>query len=232
MKKLFSLFFPLILLTLFCGRVLAAPQLVIPSPAYHFGTIAEGSKLEHVFSFTNRGDETLLIERVRSTCGCTGTLLSQKEIPPGKSGEVKIIFNSRGMRGPVVKWIYLYSNDPGTPKARLQINGIVQPEIDVTPARLRLTDMRPGEMREAFITLTNNSEQPVFLSNLKTVPEALSATLSDTRLPPGASTKIKIRLHVPSDKTHQNGYIHLTTSSPRTPKIRISVFGIVRRQTP
>jgi hypothetical protein len=92
--------------------------------------------------------------------------------------------------------------------------------------------MRPGEMREAFITLTNNSEQPVFLSNLKTVPEALSATLSDTRLNPGASTKIKIRLHVPSDKTHQNGYIHLTTSSPRTPKIRISVFGIARRQTP
>jgi hypothetical protein len=51
-------------------------------------------------------------------------------------------------------------------------------------------------------------------------------------LNPGASTKIKIRLHVPPDKTHQNGYIHLTTSSPRTPKIRISVFGIARRQTP
>jgi hypothetical protein len=232
MKKFLS--FPLLFISLlfFYGQVLAAPQLVTPDPAFHFGTIAEGNKLEHVFTFTNQGDETLVIDRVRSTCGCTGTLLSQKEVSPGKSGEVKIRFNSSGMRGPVIKWIYIYSNDPVTPKARLQINGVVKPELDVNPSRLRLVDMKPGEKRDAYITLTNNSDQPVFLSDLTTTPAALSASLSETKLAPAGSARIKVRLEIPSGKTHQNGYIKIKTSSPRTPKLRIPVFGVGAKQTP
>lgn len=216
----------ILLSTLFSGPVLAKPQLVPENPALHFGTIGEGEKVEHVFTFTNQGDETLIIERVRTTCGCTGTLLSQKEIPPGQTGEIKTTFNSNGMRGPVVKWVYVYSNDPVTPKTGLQISGVVQPEIEIQPTRLRLTGMTPGEKRQAQITLTNNGKRTIFLSGLMTAPEALSANLSQTRLDPGASVHLKLSLELPPGKNHQNGYITLSTSSPRTPKLRIPVFGV------
>lgn len=231
MKNLFALSSALLLLFGFFCPALAAPQLVTPQPAFHFGTIAEGDKVHHVFTFTNQGDQPLIINRVRSTCGCTGTLLSQKEIPPGESGEIKTVFNSSGMRGPIVKWIHVYSNDPINPKVRLQINGVVQPEIDFTPRRLRLTGMEPGEKHEALVTLTNNSEQPIFLSHLTTTPAVLSARLSETRLEPGGTANIKISFEIPTGKTHQNGYISLKTSSPRTPKIRIPVFGVGHAQT-
>jgi hypothetical protein len=226
MKKLPILAMVILCLAVLPGFALAGPQIVIPGPAFQFGTLAEGDKVEHIFTIVNRGDEPLVIDRVRSTCGCTGTLLSQKEIPPGASGEVKTIFNSNGMRGPVVKWVYIYSNDPANPKTGLQITGIVKPEIDITPGRLRLTGIKPGEKREAHITLTNNSERTIFLSDLSCTPAALSAELSRTKLEPGATAGIRAVLTFPPGKAHQNGYITVSTSSPRTPKLRIPVFGV------
>jgi hypothetical protein len=232
MKKLFATACFILLLTGFFAPVLASPQIVTPNPAFHFGTLAEGDKVEHVFTFTNRGDQPLVIDRVRSTCGCTGTLLSQKEILPGKSGEVKITFDSNGMRGAIVKWIYIYSNDPANPKAKLQINGVVKPEIDIHPGQLRFTGMAPGEKRQAQITLTNNSDRTIFLSNLATVPKNLAASLSSTKLEPSAAVRIQVALELPPGKNHQNGYVTLSTSSPRSPKLRIPVFGAGKTQAP
>lgn len=228
MEKLFALAcFILLQAGVFCPAM-ASPQIVSENPAFHFGTIAEGDKVEHVFTFTNQGDIPLLIDRVRSTCGCTGTLLSQKEVLPGQSGEVKIIFNSSGMRGPVVKWIYIYSNDPVNPKSKLQINGIVKPEIAISPEKLRLTGLIPGENREFQITLTNNSNHTIFLSNLATAPATMTAKLSGTKLEPGATVRVHVNMAMPPGKEHQNGYVTVSTSSPRTPKLRIPVFAISR----
>lgn len=232
MKKLFALACFILLQTgVFCPAM-ASPQIVSESPAFHFGTIAEGDKVEHVFTFTNRGDAPLLIDRVRSTCGCTGTLLSKKEVLPGQSGEVKITFNSSGMHGAVVKWIYIYSNDPVNPKSKLQINGIVKPEIAVLPDKLRLTGMVPGEGRETQISLSNNSDHTIFLSNLATAPASITAKLSGTKLEPGATARIHITMTIPPEKQSQNGYVTVSTSSPRTPKLRIPIFAISKTDAP
>jgi hypothetical protein len=226
MNKLFALACFILLQAGFFYPAMASPQIVTKTPAFHFGTIAEGDKVEHIFTFTNQGDTPLLIDRVRSTCGCTGTLLSRKEIPPGKSGEVKITFNSSGMRGAVVKWIYIYSNDPANPKSKLQINGIVNPEIAIIPDKLRVTGMIPGEEREVQITLTNNSDHTIFLSNLTTAPATMTAKLSGSKLESGTSVQIQVKITIPPNKQHQNGYVTISTSSPRTPKLRIPVFAI------
>lgn len=232
MKKLFALACFILLQAGVICPAMASPQIVPENPAFHFGTIAEGDKVEHVFTFTNQGDTPLLIDRVRSTCGCTGTLLSQKEVLPGQSGEVKTIFNSSGMRGPVVKWIYIYSNDPVNPKSKLQLNGIVKPEIAIQPDKLRLTGMIPGEEREFQISLTNNSAHTIFLSNLTTAPVTMTAKLSGTKLEPSASVRIHVKMVIPPEKKHQNGYVTVSTSSPRTPKLRIPVFAISKTDQP
>ncbi|MGE4544537.1 MAG: DUF1573 domain-containing protein [Pedobacter sp.] len=231
MNKLFALACFILLQAGVFYPAMASPQIVTETPAFHFGTIAEGDKVEHIFTFTNQGDTPLIIDRVRSTCGCTGTLLSQKEVLPRQSGEVKIIFNSSGMRGPVVKWIYIYSNDPVNPKSKLQINGIVKPEIAITPNKLHLTGMTPGEKREVQISLTNNSDHTIFLSNLATSP-AMTAKLSGTQLEPSATVQIHVKITIPPGKQNQNGYVTISTSSPRTPKLRIPVFAISKTDAP
>jgi len=92
---------------------LAAPMLEVDSEVYDFGTILEGYAIEHTFVLTNAGDETLIIDRVRATCGCTTTELPTNELAPGQSVELDAVVGTTGFGGSTIsKSIYIYSNDP------------------------------------------------------------------------------------------------------------------------
>ena len=80
---------------------------------YDFGKIVQGTVVEHVFKFTNAGDDTLVIDRVESTCGCTAAILSSSRIAPGESGEVKVTFDSHGKMGSISKPVLIHSNSLG-----------------------------------------------------------------------------------------------------------------------
>ena len=63
---------------------------------YNFGTVVDGDMVKHTFKFTNTGDKNLVLFDVKTTCGCTVPEDWPKQpIPPGESGEVKVIFNSK-----------------------------------------------------------------------------------------------------------------------------------------
>jgi len=64
------------------------------------------------FSIKNKADEELILERVKSSCGCVETSISTKNIKPEKSAELKATFNAIGYKGKVKKDIYIKSNDP------------------------------------------------------------------------------------------------------------------------
>lgn len=230
MKHLMSLAAAGAILLGLCSPCLAGtPRLVIEQPVFDFGQIQEGQKASHVFRFSNQGDAPLLIQRVRSSCGCTGALLSARKIPPGKTGEVRITFNSNGMRGKVVKGIYVYSNDPVEKMARFQIRGTVLPEIGIRPGQVRLTQMKPDQPKQVEVILTNGGQRTIFLSNLRTSAANIAAELSTPRLTPGTTARLTVTVTMPAGKKHLSGYILLSTSSPHTPKLRIPVYGTRKR---
>ena len=141
------LFFVTIMLTFFAGSfAFAAPNLQINDPKFDFGEIFQGEKVLHVFEFINEGDETLKIDRVRSSCGCTAVMVSEKSIPPGGKGELQANFDSTRFRNDVSKTIYLYSNDPVRPVMQFQIKGTILETVAVEPrAELDLKEKR-GEV--------------------------------------------------------------------------------------
>ena len=94
-----------------------------------FGKLKQGKVLTHIFAFTNEGDEILKIKRVKTSCGCTAALISNKEIAPGGKGEIKLTYNTRGFQGKNTKYIDVESNDPTHPRKRLAVSA----EIEVPP---------------------------------------------------------------------------------------------------
>jgi len=44
------------------------------NPDFNFGQIYKGQKVEHIYTFENRGKDTLTIKKVKSSCGCTLSL--------------------------------------------------------------------------------------------------------------------------------------------------------------
>ena len=94
---------------------------------FNFDTIYEGDIVEHVFSFKNIGKTSLLINDVRSPCGCTVPIWPKEAIPPGGENEVVVKFNSQGKPGKQTKAVTLFANTYPN-KTMLRVYGIVIPK--------------------------------------------------------------------------------------------------------
>ena len=102
-------------------------QIKFKEYTYNFGTIPEkGGNVSHTFSFTNTGDANLVIVDATASCGCTEPKYSEKPIPPGKTGSVKVTFNPDFRPGAFTKVITVRTNAKQK-KVRLKITGTVNP---------------------------------------------------------------------------------------------------------
>ncbi len=93
---------------------------------HHFGTIDEGDKVEHVFTFKNTGSEPLILEKCKGSCGCTVPTCPTEPILPGASGEIKVVFNSRGKKNHQEKRVTITANTE-------PIQTVLKIIADVTP---------------------------------------------------------------------------------------------------
>ncbi|MFC2123306.1 DUF1573 domain-containing protein [Bacteroidota bacterium] len=95
--------------------------------SHDFGDLIQGDKVNYTFEFTNTGKQPLLISNVLTTCGCTATKWTKKPVEPGKTGQVKITFDSTGKMGKQNKIITVVSNAE-LQHSRLSITASVLPK--------------------------------------------------------------------------------------------------------
>lgn len=103
-----------------------APKLVFDEPNFNFGTINEGEKISHQFSFRNEGKTDLVIRKISTSCGCTIVDKKTETIKPGESSSINITFNSAGKSNRQNKTITVISNDPKNSQYTLHIVGDVK----------------------------------------------------------------------------------------------------------
>jgi hypothetical protein len=81
--------------------------------AHNWGSINEDEKMTHFFKFKNTGSNDLIISDAHGSCGCTVPEWPKEPIKPGKSGEIKVVFDSKGKPGDQQKTVTLTANtDP------------------------------------------------------------------------------------------------------------------------
>ena len=103
-----------------------APEIVFENPEYNFGTLTQGEKITHTFSFKNKGERDLIIRATDASCGCTSPEPEEKQIAGGESGTIKVIFNSRGKKGRQHQRVTVIANDPDQPVTTLHLKGKVK----------------------------------------------------------------------------------------------------------
>lgn len=96
---------------------------------YDFGTIPFKKEATCSFEFTNSGKTALIINDVKTSCGCTVPEWSKTPIRPGDKGLVKIKFDAV-FPGVFHKSVVVFYNGPNSPDS-LEIKGKVEyPEDD------------------------------------------------------------------------------------------------------
>ncbi len=86
------------------------PIMEFKTTSHDFGTIVQGEKVAHKFTFTNIGGSDLIISDASATCGCTVPTYPRKPIKPGKTGEIEVVFNSAGRTGSQHKSVSVLTN--------------------------------------------------------------------------------------------------------------------------
>lgn len=127
-----------ILLSLFVGLMAAgvgaqeaqdnAPKngakISFASDTHDYGTIQKGGDGNCEFTFTNEGNEPLILSNVRASCGCTTPSWTKEPIMPGKTGVIKVKYNTQNV-GAINKTITVTSNAVDKPRIVLKIKGTV-----------------------------------------------------------------------------------------------------------
>lgn len=87
---------------------------------WDFGTIQQGDEPEYTFSFTNSGQEPMIISNAKGSCGCTVPEWPKEPIAPGETGTISVKFNSKNKKGLQNKTVTITANTtPATTKLRV-----------------------------------------------------------------------------------------------------------------
>jgi len=98
-------------------------EIYFENTVHDYGTIRKNSKGSCEFVFKNTGDQPLVLDNVKTSCGCTVPTWPKKTILPGKSGTIKVVYNTK-KTGTFNKTITVMSNAKTDP-VELSINGTV-----------------------------------------------------------------------------------------------------------
>ena len=90
----------LALCTLLFGSVLVmagfqADGLKFEKSNHSFGNVKQNEPVSVEFSFTNIGTKPVIIEDATAECGCTKPEFPPRPIAPGKSGTIKVTYDSK-----------------------------------------------------------------------------------------------------------------------------------------
>ena len=203
------------------------PKVEVQQPVFDFGEVMRGQKVVHTFVFRNSGEAMLVVDRVKSTCGCTGVLLAEKNIPPGGEGTVKATFNSSKFKGYVEKRILLYSNDPDGNPTSFTVKGIVKLPLEAKPVRAVFDAVAVGQSKTVTIVLTNRSGKPITLGNLRASTSFLRAEVEVSALESGESTELWVTAEPGAKDAHLNGTVFVRFDQSGRGEIRIPVSGRV-----
>jgi len=230
-----SLIFAILLSTIFAiSPLLAQPKIeVVGGSTIDFGDSYTGQKIERVITIKNIGNDTLHISDVKAQCGCTATMMSDKDktLSPKSVGKVSISFDTHNYGGSKVsKQVYITSNDTSTPKLTVTFTANVLNVIDTDPKILSFDNMKLDSTYTRTITITNPSmKNRVKILSVDPKFPMINVSLMKYELMPGEKTQLQAIFRPTKTGTFQ-GQVELTTDHTIQPKFNINFYAWVNKK--
>lgn len=171
--------------------------------SYDFGRVREDKgKVSHTFSISNTGDTPLILNNVRSTCGCTVSTWSKEPISPGEQGFITIDFDPKNRQGQFHKTVQIQSSANNS-NMFVTVSGTVLPPLKEEIMEYKIGDLSVSSKHINFgyifkgktgiqtHTIANHTNEFMDI-DLEDVPEHIIAHLYPSTLKPGEYGQIEI----------------------------------------
>jgi len=198
------------------------PAIFFEKPDFNFGQIFKGQKIEHIYEFENRGKDILDIRKVKTSCGCTAAILTNKTIAPGKTGAIKATFNSGKLSGNVTKSISVLSNDPERPRYKLTISGKIIEDVSIKPRNIDFGSVLLGEKTNKTVTIKSQTTPDFKIKKIRPSKQFINASIVEEK---NGEYVIEVTLENDPGIGRFSGGLYLETNSQRQEKVTVPFFG-------
>ncbi|MDR4498979.1 MAG: DUF1573 domain-containing protein [Candidatus Scalindua sp.] len=198
------------------------PVIFFDNPDFDFGKMFKGEKVEHIYAFENRGDEVLEISRVKTTCGCTAAMVTDKILQPGERGEIKALYNPGSFTGKVKKSLIVMSNDPDSPHYKLTLSGKVEEELRVSPKSINFGSTYLGKEVVKTVTVASLPGSNLTIKKVSSSHPSVHASIAEKR---GEEYIVTVVVKDNLEIGRFSGGINIETDSKRQPRVTVPFTG-------
>jgi hypothetical protein len=221
------------LISIFCAA--AQPKLKIQGDGtYDWGNVKEkDSPLHAKVKLYSVGTDSLKINTVKPTCGCTTAPLDKNALAPGDSATLDITLNIRGTVGDLHKTIRIECNDPKQKETYLHLRADVNVPIAFSPSRyIAFGQMYVGQEAKRSIKMINKTSERILIKDVKMEPSNIKVNLQDDDvLPPNG--EIEIIATITPDKVGTfSCRLSFKTNHPDIPEVDITGWGTIDNPKP
>ncbi len=207
--------------------IFAQPKLtIVGGDTYSWGKVKPTTvPLKTKVLIKNTGNQTLKVTDVKVGCGCTGTILDNKTIEPGKTSTLEVSLNIQGINGETTKTITISSNDENTPSKILKLHANVLDPFKLSQSYILLSNLKVGKESSGEIIMENNSGKDIKITDVSITNNSIVSNVSKkTVIKNGSKFKLQAKA-TPSKEGYFTSTITLTTTFPDKKKIDVMVYG-------
>ena len=181
---------------------------------HDFGTIYEkDGKVNHTFTFTNRGKDPVTISDINAWCGCTTVRYPKEPVFPGKTAKVNITYNPDHRPGTFSKEVVVILNG-GKNYTRLWVKGNVigmqHPVTEDHPYAygsglymshrvLPFPPMKVGEEKKMRLLIANDTKKKMNVEFIRRPNNRVLQFPDQLVLNPGESTEVYAHYRILKD---------------------------------
>jgi hypothetical protein len=204
----------------------SGPRITFDKNDHDYGKVRYGQTVTEEFTFTNTGDEKLVIEQLRSSCGCTKAVQGSSEIPAGGKSKIVASFDTTDLKpGMKQKMIYVHSNDPEKPVVKLVLIADVVKEVNISPPSLAKKLAGFAETVTFPVKISNTSDVEVAVKGLQVNAADVTAELEPHRVqvkPHGNGTfDVVLKLEKDPARHFYMGRLMVLTDHPKEKQIEL-----------
>lgn len=199
-----------------------SPTILFDKQAFDAGEILRGGKLQGTFNVTNAGGTPLEID-AKALYGAKIAKID-RTIQPGRVGKIVAEYDtSQAPGGALTKEIEVTTNDPGRPRAHLQLQGLVTIALEIVPSQTLLMPLLEDAPTVQGFGLRQVIKQPVEITGVSCSVPYATAQLSPVANPSGGGRAWSVMVTVAPEAPAGSSEFTITarTSLARLPKLTV-----------
>jgi hypothetical protein len=203
--------------------------LLVVADTWDFGFVPQDAHVMHRYLLQNSGDDTLFIEQVKPTCGCTVASLEKNRLAPGEKVPVDVTVGTANFSGLLKKKVHVISSDKESSLYVLSFQAQVGPAPGLEwpeGASVNFDRIAAGEHGSSRLPFTNRGSTVLHARILEPPPAYLKATISPESVAPGSTAQLVLETRSNPPRGAFKGSVTLELAGSQTTRLTIPFSGV------